>query len=139
MENAVCFLVDDDEDDRDIFIMALESADDSYSCITAKNGLDAIHQIDANPDFIPNFIFIDLNMPYMSGKECLQQIKQKSHLAHIPVIMYTTSSYNKDVEETKQLGASHFLVKPPGLNSLTKMLRDILKGENVPYYLYTED
>jgi CheY-like chemotaxis protein len=139
MKNPICFLVDDDEDDRDIFMIALENADDSYKCVAAKNGVDALNIIDSDNNFNPEFIFIDLNMPYMSGKECLQAIKNNSRFTNTPIVMYTTSSYNKDIDETKQLGASHFLVKPPGINSLTKLLRDILIRKDLPYLLEVEN
>ena len=139
MKRQICFLVDDDEDDREIFMIALENADDSYECIAAKNGVDALNIINADSDFSPEFIFIDLNMPYMSGKECLKSIKENSRFTATPVVIYTTSSYGKDVDETKQLGASHFLVKPPGVSSLTKLLSAILKRKKLPFLLETEN
>jgi CheY-like chemotaxis protein len=139
MKTPVCFLIDDDEDDREIFALALEKADGSYSCITAKNGPDALAILNADVAAIPDFIFVDLNMPLMHGKECLQHIKGNARFVNTPVIIYTTSSYNRDVEETRQLGASHFLVKPPGLSLLTKSLKRILNNEALPYYIDTTD
>lgn len=135
MRRPICFLIDDDEDDRDIFTIALENANDTYECVAAKNGVDALNIINEDNSFNPEFIFIDLNMPYMSGKECLQSIKSNSRFSATPIIMYTTSSFGKDVEETKLLGASHFLVKPPGVSSLTKLLTDILKRKELPFLL----
>lgn len=134
-----CFLIDDDEDDRDIFAMALEDASAGCNLSTAKNGLEAFEIIDDNPEFTPDFIFIDLNMPYMSGIECLERIKQYNHLANVPVIMYTTSSYQKDVEESKQLGASYFLVKPSGMAALIKILSSLLEKKDMPYYISSDN
>lgn len=138
MKRKQCFLIDDDPDDRSIFTMALESADASYECITAKNGLDAVNVIKSNPDFVPDFIFIDLNMPYMSGKETLQEIRNVKQFNTVPVIIYTTSSYRKDIEETKNLGASHFLVKPPRISSLIDTLSGILNKKGFEYYINGE-
>jgi CheY-like chemotaxis protein len=138
MKKNTCLLIDDDPDDRDIFAMVLESADASYDCVTAKNGIAALELLNSNADFIPDFIFIDLNMPYMSGKETLQEIKRIERISRIPAIIYTTSSYERDVEETKQLGASYFLVKPPSMSRLTKTLSDILNNRELPYYLSNE-
>lgn len=139
MKGPTCFLIDDDQDDRDIFMIALQNADDAYRCIAAKNGVDALNMINNDLEFNPEFIFIDLNMPYMSGKECLQLIKGNGRFTTTPIIMYTTSCYGKDVDETKQMGASHFLVKPPGVNSLTRLLADILNRKDLPYLLETEN
>lgn len=138
MKRKQCFLIDDDPDDRSIFTMALESADASYECITAGNGLEAIDVIKANPDFLPDFIFIDLNMPYMSGKETLEAIKGNQHFSAVPVIIYTTSSYRKDIEETKSMGATYFLVKPPKISSLIDMLNGILHHHSFDYYISAE-
>jgi len=131
-------LIDDDPDDRSIFTMALESADASYECITAKNGLDAMDVIKTHPEFVPDFIFIDLNMPLMSGKETLQEIKSNTQFSGVPVIIYTTSSYRKDIEETKNMGATHFLVKPPRISSLIDMLAGILHKNGFEYYISAE-
>ena len=139
MEQPICFLIDDDEDDRDIFTMALSNADNSYKCVTAKNGVDAVRIINEDKEFGPDFIFIDLNMPYMSGKECLEQIKTNEKFAGTPVIIYTTSSYSRDIEDTKELGASHFLVKPPGITNLTKVLSAIIQHKELPFYIAAED
>lgn len=131
-----CFLIDDDDDDRDIFALALENAHGISRCIMAKNGVDAVKIINET-DFIPEYIFIDLNMPLMSGKECLSALK-KSRLATVPIIVYTTSSNCKDVEETKKLGAAHYLVKPTSITALTEILSNIFSAAALPYYLHTE-
>jgi len=139
IKQPTCFLIDDDEDDREIFVMALENADESLKCVTAKNGVDALKLIEQDIEFIPDFVFLDLNMPYMTGKECLKMIKQNERLNSTPVIIYTTSSYSKDIEDTKEMGASHFLVKPAGMGSLTNILSDLLKKSNLPFLITTDD
>ena len=132
-KNIICFLIDDDSDDREIFAIAAENT--SASVITAINGVDALNKLNSDPAFIPDFIFLDLNMPYLSGIDCLAQIKQISHLNEVPVIVYTTSSYEKDAEKTKRLDAAHFLVKPTSLNILTSKLSSIFTRQDLPFYL----
>jgi CheY-like chemotaxis protein len=136
--NLTCFLIDDDEDDREIFLLALEDAHISSSLVTAKNGVDALKMIEEDPDFIPDFIFVDLNMPYMTGKECLAAIKQIPRLANVPTIIYTTSSYGKDADDARELGAAHFLVKPPSITALTSALNAILEGSSSNYFFYPQ-
>lgn len=134
MIKQACFLIDDDEDDREIFGIALEDAAPGFECITAKNGLEAMELLNTG-NFMPSHIFVDLNMPYMSGIECLQAIKNIPALATVPVIMYTTSSHNKDIEESRALGASHYLIKPTSLTTLTELLSGIFKKTEQPYVL----
>lgn len=135
MNNRTCFLIDDDEDDRDIFAMALEDVSEAYMLRTAANGLEAFTIIDNDASFIPDLIFLDMNMPYMSGLECLKRIRQYAHLQHVPVIIYTTSSYEKDVAETQESGATHFLVKPSGISKLSKTLSSLVHNQDLPYYI----
>ncbi|MGQ2984366.1 response regulator [Flavobacterium sp.] len=135
MAQRTCFLIDDDEDDREIFELAMEATDDPCSFISSKNGVEALKIIDEDPDFLPDFIFIDLNMPYMTGKECLAALKQIPRMANVPAIIYTTSSYSKDAEDALALGASHFLVKPASISALTQALSAILQNTVQPYFI----
>jgi len=136
MSDFTCFLIDDDPDDREIFALALEEADQTYKCITASNGIDALKKLNTDLSFVPDLIFLDLNMPVMNGKQCLNEIKKIPRLSDIPVIIYTTSSYVQDIEETKQLGASHYLIKPSNIRTLTNCLTELLKRDNPPFLIH---
>jgi len=121
------FLVDDDRDDREIFIEALAEIDNSCRCVTAENGEEAIKKLHAN-GFLPDFIFLDLNMPRMNGRECLVEIKNIKRLEEIPVIIYTTSSLQREREELVRLGASMFLTKPANFHELCQSLKQVLSN-----------
>ena len=139
MEEVVCFLVDDDPDDHEIFSIAMKDANSTSICVTAKNGLDALEQLQSNKLFIPDYIFLDLNMPVLDGKQLLIEIKKMDHLKDIPVIIYTTSSREMDIEETRRLGASHFIVKPYGMSRLTEILSSIFERHALPFALNSEN
>jgi len=138
MQDSVCFLIDDDYDDHEIFSIALKNADKSYKCITAKSGIEALEKLHSDKTFLPGFIFLDLNMPLMSGKQCLAELKKIPRLKQTPVIIYTTSSYEKDIQEVKELGAAHFFVKPSSLDSLTKILSKLFKKQALSFSLNAE-
>ncbi len=138
MQEVSCLLIDDDADDREIFGIALEDVDKACKCITAVNGIDAFEKLNDDKTFIPDFIFLDLNMPLMGGKEFLREIKKTPCLSHVPVIIYTTSSYQKDIEETKLLGAAHFLVKPSNINRLTQILSGLFQKQLLSFSLNQE-
>lgn len=116
-----CLLVDDDEDDKEIFCLALKKIDPSIDCITASDGREALSILD-DGSFIPDYIFLDLNMPRMDGKECLKEIRKQNRLDKVPVIIFTTSSAERDKEETKKLGANSFITKPPLVSTLADLL-----------------
>jgi len=125
----ICLLVDDDEDDREIFCLALADADPSVKCIQAKDGLEALNLL-KDRSFVPDYIFLDLNMPLMNGKECLEEIRKQRHLNEVPVIIFSTSSSEKDILETKNLGASAFIKKPPLTSTLSKNLLEVFNDDH---------
>ena len=125
------FVVDDDLDDTEIFQEVLSFIDPTIQCSTAENGRDALDKL-SRVTFIPDLIFLDLNMPRMDGKECLRKLKENLLLRNIPVIIYTTSSQSKDIEETMEAGAIKFITKPLNVNDLEKILRPIVMGLKQP-------
>jgi len=124
-----CFLIDNDEDDQEIFLLALQEIDPSITVAVADNGTDAINQL-TDTGQIPSFIFIDMNMPAMNGRQCLEAIREMRHLASVPVYMYSTAANPRSIEEVKKLGATDFIVKPPSFKELTRLLAAILPEKN---------
>jgi CheY-like chemotaxis protein len=120
-----CFLIDDDEDDYEIFKMALNDIDPAIRLHYAYNGFDALKKLNGEHHLVPDFIFIDWNMPKMNGRQCLEEIKKNERLRHIPVYIYSTSSDPKAIEETRRLGASDFIVKPSSISTLVNILARI--------------
>jgi CheY-like chemotaxis protein len=119
-----CLLIDDDLDDQEIFLLALQDIDSPVKCVVANNGFHALEILHQNTSFVPDYIFIDLNMPRMNGKQCVKELKKIEHISHVPVVMYSTSSSQNDVEESKKLGASYFITKPTSIYTLTKTLAE---------------
>jgi len=119
------FLIDDDIDDHEIFVSALKDADSSIVCHTAINGLEAFQKL-LKGEVFPSVIFLDLNMPMMSGQDFLKQIKTHERLKSIPVIVFSTTSNKKIIEETKLLGAFKFFTKPNTFHELVDTLKALL-------------
>lgn len=130
-----CFLIDDDREDRKLFSFILSDVDTAHTCIPAENGQVALDKLKADEAFVPDFIFLDLNMPIMGGKECLPELKKIPRLKDVPVVIYTTSSNERDVEETRQLGADHFLVKPNDTDNLEQILRSLFERAELPFLI----
>ena len=119
-------LVDDDEDDRKLFFEAIGEVDKEIRCIAAIDGQAALQYLRdvANP--LPEFIFLDLRMPGLSGQQCLEEIKKDMRLESIPVIVYTTSRDVRESEALKRLGAAHFMSKPVSPDDVYYMLSFVL-------------
>jgi CheY-like chemotaxis protein len=125
MAKEITFLlVDDDTDDSFLFGEALRETEPDVQFRFASSGHDALIMLrEVRP--LPDVIFLDLNMPIMSGKELLGSLKFDVQLQHIPVIIYTTSSHSKDIEETLQMGAVCFITKPSNLADIRAIISTV--------------
>jgi len=129
MRSSTLFLlVDDDADDIIVFKEVLQDVNPSIQLIEAGDGLEALEVLRSRGDSLPDIIFLDLNMPRMQGKECLVEIKKDPQLKHIPVIIYTTSSLSRDIEDSMLKGAVCFITKPSSLKELRHIISSIAQN-----------
>ncbi len=128
-QNRRFFIVDDDSDDQDLFIEAVNEVDSTIECVSASNCEEALDLLRNRKISMPDVIFLDLNMPRLNGKQCLVELKREAHLRDIPVIIYSTSSEKRDIEETSRLGAAHFLTKPNKFEELCKALSFVVSKD----------
>ncbi|MDB5274507.1 MAG: response regulator [Chitinophagaceae bacterium] len=120
-------MIDDDVDDHEIFEMAMEQVDPSISCEFVTDGIAALQKLTTDKTYKPDYIFLDLNMPRMSGRQVLQELKKYDDLKNIPVVVCSTSSEMVFVNEAKELGAAAYIVKPASLRELVKNLKEFFK------------
>lgn len=121
MHYKFILLIDDDEDDHEIFLSAVEEINNEVTCVGITDAARALEQLEAK-QLTPEIIFLDLNMPVMSGQDFLIEIKKKSALNHIPIIMYSTSASLSTIMHTKELGAVDFITKPQNYDQLVELL-----------------
>jgi CheY-like chemotaxis protein len=119
-------LIDDDLDDQEIFCLAAKEVDQAIKCTCENSGIEALAKLNEG-SFVPDCIFIDMNMPRMNGRQCLIEIKKINHLSNVPIYMCSTSSDPSVIAETKMLGAVDFIVKPSTLGEFTKTLSSVFE------------
>lgn len=79
------------------------------------------------PDIIlPNLIFLDLNTPIKNGIQCLKEIRQNLALKDLAIAIYSTSSSEKDIEETFVNGANIYINKPHNFNILCNVIEKVV-------------
>ncbi len=130
MPTKTLFLIDDDFDDKDDFLLSIREIDPTIECITAKDGREALEFINNHKDFMPDFIFLDLNMPIMNGTAFLARLSTVEKFRKVPLYIYTTSISPKDKEETMSQGASGFITKPNSIEKLKEVLSELLLKSN---------
>lgn len=122
-----CFLIDNDTEDQEIFLLALNEIDPSISCECVDDGLLAIKKLEQESTFIPDVIFIDMNMPLMNGLQTLERIRKFDRLQSVPIYMYSTAADPTSVEKVKEQNATDFILKPASFTGLIDVLSSILK------------
>ncbi len=118
--------IDDDADDRDFFCTTMHMIDPTIECFFAKDGVDAVEQLQQDSLLIPDFVFIDMNMPRMDGIECLKELRGMDRLRDSQIYIYSTAVNPKVNEEIMSLGAAGILVKPCTINELSNLLQQVL-------------
>jgi CheY-like chemotaxis protein len=123
--NTFFLLADDDRDDAELFNEALSTVSPPIKFHHVEDGQEVFQFLLNSKIEKPDVIFLDLNMPAMSGWQCLAKLKNDAALKSIPVIMYSTSSNPREKEIAIELGATGFVTKPTDFKVLTKILETI--------------
>lgn len=125
-----------EDDPNDVFLMkrALKKAEIPNVLKIASDGQEAVDYLSGIGPFsdrtrypLPALIFLDLKLPYKNGFEVLQWIRSNPALETVIVVVLTSSSEEKDIEQSYRLGARSFLVKPPTQQMLVELVES-LKG-----------
>lgn len=121
-------LVDDDEEDRQIFTSALEDLHLNAEIGQFNNGVDLMAHLLDPLARLPDLIFLDLNMPLMNGEECLSDIRNEARLNKIPVIIYSGYHDNFKMEILKKKGADHYFLKPNTFPELKRLIQESISS-----------
>ena len=106
--------VDNDPEDVELFFEAARLLDSRLTCVKASNGYDALSILSSVG---PDYMFLDINMSLMNGKETLMKIRQDKKMSSIPVCILSTSE-----NQLKRIGADKCITK---LKSFTELCHSI--------------
>lgn len=121
-------LVDDDPDDRQIFQEGFEEAGCKERFLQFESGKGFLDYMkEASPEDDPLMILLDLNMPVIDGRQILETLKTSAKWKHIPIVVFTTSTQEKDRREAYELGANCFVSKPAAYQELLEIAKAIVQ------------
>lgn len=120
------FIIDDDHDDLEFFQDAIKLLNTNVQCRYFQNSLEGFNEL-ASTRAKPDAIFLDLNMPLLSGEKFLTQMKADKQLSQIPVYILLTAAPEPGNRFVNELGASGYLVKPSSYLTLISMLAEVLE------------
>ena len=131
-ESIEILLVEDNPDDAMLAIMALKESRIVNHIVHLKDGAEALDYIFHEGEYAnlpidshPKVILLDIKMPKVNGIEVLRRVKADERTKEIPVVIFTSSDEDPDVEECYKVGVNSYVVKPLDFDQFKKVINDI--------------
>jgi len=133
-QRADILLVEDNPNDVKLTLHAFKSANLANTVHVARDGVEALDfmfctgpHADRSVEERPKLVLLDLKLPRLDGHEVLKRIKSDPRTSDIPVVVLTSSSEERDVMRTYEVGANSYIIKPVDFEQFTESVRDIGK------------
>lgn len=118
-------LAEDDTEDQELFLDALEQAQVPSEVTTVENGQQLLDNLRDESQPNPDVIFIDVSMPVKGGIKALEEIKKDEELREIPAVMLSTWDHPADIEDAFEKGADLYVQKPSSFAGFVLVLRKV--------------
>jgi CheY-like chemotaxis protein len=112
-------LVEDNPDDVEMTLRAFKNASVANPVQVLRDGAEALDFLFSTGNYAgrkseppPHVVLLDLNLPKVNGLEVLRRLKADSRTLSIPVVVLTASERDRDIDESRRLGAESYIVKP---------------------------
>ncbi len=119
MDSRKILIVEDNQDDAELTVMALRKKNIGNEIDIVTDGEAALEYLraegafsDRNKNDLPVLIMLDLKMPKLDGHQVLEQLKSDAMLKKIPVVVFTSSLEENDIERSYSIGANSYIQKP---------------------------
>ena len=120
-------LAEDDKDDRELFCEALTNISAHTTIHYAENGIEVLNKLEELTTS-PDMIFLDINMPVMNGWQCLKTLKEDNRYKNIPIVVYSSSSHQREKDIARDMGALLFFTKPNDFYQFMEKLGSIINS-----------
>lgn len=127
--NQPILLVEDSPEDYETTVRSLQKAGLKNPIVRCVDGDDALDYLYQRGEYRapasaprPGIVLLDLNLPGTDGREVLEEVKRDASLKTIPIVVLTTSSDERDIEQCYKLGANSYMIKPVDLDGFVKSM-----------------
>jgi CheY-like chemotaxis protein len=117
-------LAEDDIDDQNIFQIALQEINPAIQTKFVSNGRELSSLLQTHK---PDLLFLDLEMPYKNGLECLVDIRSSPELEMVPVVVFSSTTRPSNIQTAYEMGAHLFFIKPPIYSDYLNSIKAIFK------------
>jgi two-component system response regulator len=125
-------LVEDNPSDLEVALRALKEQNMCNNVQVARDGEEALDFIFCQGPFagrrldeLPRVILLDLKLPLIDGLEVLRQIRADARTRHVPVVVLTSSTEERDVVESYALGVNSYIAKPVDFDQFRNAMHTI--------------
>ena len=131
MEAKEILLAEDDPNDVELTLTALEEYNLANKVVVARDGAEALDYLYRQGRFAdrpaghPVVVLLDLKMPKVDGLEVVRQVKSDPALKNIPIVVLTSSRQDQDLVESYNLGVNAYVVKPVAFDKFVEVIKQI--------------
>lgn len=127
MREGAILLVEDNQDDIALTTRALARNNIRNELIVATDGEEALNYLlpDSGKGQLPVLILLDINLPKVSGLDVLRSLRSRERTRFVPVVVLTTSSEERDIVESYQLGANSYVRKPVEFENFVSAIKTL--------------
>ncbi|MEW5860746.1 MAG: response regulator [Cyanobacteriota bacterium] len=119
MNNRHILLVEDNPDDQELTLLALDQSGISYNIVVAHDGVEALDYLfgrgryaDRDINRLPAVVLLDIKMPKIDGLEVLQRLRANDRTKLLPIVILTTSTEEQDLLNGYSFGCNSYIRKP---------------------------
>ena len=128
MEDKIILLVEDNPKDVALTERALTKSNIYNKLVVASDGVEAIEYLfdsSRGKDDLPVVILLDLKLPRVDGLEVLRRIRGDEKTRRLPVVVLTSSSEERDIIQSYNLGANSYIRKPVKFNQFAEAINQL--------------
>lgn len=132
LSGRIILLVEDNPDDEALTIRALKKNNIENEVVVARDGAEALDWLFGTGDYanrdttiLPQVVLLDLKLPKLNGLEVLRRIRQDERTRVLPVVVLTTSTEDRDMVESYNLGANSYVRKPVDFNEFARAVNNL--------------
>ena len=132
MNSKVILLVEDNPDDEELTLMALQKNNILNEVVVARDGVEALDYLFgegagsfSQRRLLPTLILLDLKLPKVDGLEVLKRIRSEERTRLLPVVVLTSSKEDRDLFESYSLGCNSYVRKPVDFAQFVEATRQL--------------
>ena len=127
MDSKIILLIEDNLSDIELTKRAFEKGHLKNKIVVAEDGEEALDYLFGRrgPPLLPTVILLDLKLPKMDGLEVLRRIRNNEQCKRLPVVILTSSSEQRDLVESYDLGANSYIRKPVDFYQFAEAVRQL--------------